>query len=62
MTDEVAEYGAALRAKYDERGDRALSDADAIHLAMAAAVAECETLYSGDPDFEGVDEVETVVI
>lgn len=62
VTDDIAEYGAALRERYYERGDRALSYADAIHLAMAAAVAECEALYTGDPDFEGVEEVETVVI
>lgn len=62
VTDDIAEYGAALRDKYYRRGDQALSYADAIHLAMAAAVTECETLYSGDPDFEEVDEVKTVIL
>ena len=62
MTEEFAEYAAALREKYSERGGRALSYADAIHLATAAAVAECETLYTSDPDFEGVEEIQTVVL
>lgn len=62
ITDEIAEYGAALRDKYYERGRCELSYADAIHLAMAAAVSDCETLYTGDPDFEAVDEVEIVIL
>lgn len=62
VTDEVAEYAAALRDKYYQRDDRALSYADTIHLAMAVIVAECDTLYSGDPDFEQIDEIETVIL
>lgn len=62
VTDEIAEYGAALRDKYYQRGDCELSYADAIHLAMAAAVSECDTFYSGNPDFEGVDEIETIIL
>lgn len=62
VTDDTAEYAAALQDKYYRRGDRALSYADSIYLAMAAVVTECETLHSGDPDFEGVDGIETVIL
>ena len=62
ITDEIAEYAAALREEYYQRGDRELSYADAIHLAMATAIPECDSLYSGDPDFKGVDEIETIIL
>lgn len=58
----VAEYAAALRYKYYDRENRAFSYADAIHLATAAVHDDCSVLYSGDPDFADVDEIETVVI
>jgi predicted nucleic acid-binding protein len=53
-----------LRFEHDEPGERALSYADAIHLATASVHDECHTLYSGDPDFAGldVDGVETVAL
>lgn len=59
---EIAAYAANLRFKYYQRGERELSYADAIHLAVASAHEECHTLYSGDLDFEGLEEVETVVL
>lgn len=62
VTDEIAEYAAALRDKYYQRDDCELSYADAIHLAMAVVVSECESLYSGDPDFENVEEIDTVIL
>lgn len=62
IVDEVAEYAAELRFKYYDRGDRDLSYADAIHLATAITHTDCQTLYSGDPDFEGITEIETVVL
>lgn len=62
LIDQVAEYAAELRFKYYERGERELSYADAIHLATATLHDDCHVLYSGDPDFEGVDEIETVVL
>lgn len=62
VVDEVGEYAAELRFKYYERGTCELSYADAIHLATASLHGECRALYSGDPDFEDVDEVETVVL
>lgn len=58
----VAEYAAALRFKYYEPGTREFSYADAIHLATAVVHDDCHALYSGDPDFEGIDEIETVVL
>lgn len=62
VTDAIAEYGAELRDRYDDRGRCELSYAAAIHLAMAPAVSSCETLYTGDPDFAVVDEIETVLL
>lgn len=62
VIDEIAEYAAELRFKYYDSGKRELSYADAIHLATAVIHDECHTLYSGDPDFEGIDEVDTVVL
>lgn len=62
LFDEIAEYAAELRFKYYQRRERELSYADAIHLATAAVHDGCHTLYSGDPDFEGFEEIETVVL
>jgi predicted nucleic acid-binding protein len=62
LVDEIAEYGAEIRFKYYEPGKRGLSYADAIHLASAVAHDDCDTLYSGDPDFADIDEIETVVL
>ncbi|WP_435094052.1 type II toxin-antitoxin system VapC family toxin [Halorubrum sp. N11] len=62
LVDEIAEYAAELRFKYYEPGERELSYADAIHLASAVAHDDCDTLYSGDPGFEDLDEIETVVL
>ena len=61
VTAEVAKYGADLRNKYYQRGEKELSYADAIHLATAV-LAGCGKLYSGDPDFEEIEEIETEVI
>ena len=62
LVTSVAEYAADLRNKYYERGTRGFSYADAIHLAMATVHHDCHTLYSGDPDFAGIEEIETVVL
>lgn len=62
VTADVTEYAAELRDKYYRPGDCELSYADAIHLATAVLVTECTLLYSGDPDFAAVDEIETVVL
>ena len=62
IVDEIATYAAELREKYYESGERELSYADAIHVAVAAVHDDCDTLYSGDPDFEGIDEIEIVVL
>ncbi len=61
VTAEVALYAADLREKYYQRGERELSYADAIHLAIAV-MTDCEALYSGDDDFEGLEEIETVIL
>ena len=62
LIDDIAEYAAELRFTYHSRAERELSYADAIHLAMAAVHDDCHTLYSGDPDFTDVDEIETVIL
>lgn len=62
LVDELGEYAAQLRHKYYDRRERELSYADAIHLAVASTVDDCDRLYTGDPDFEGVDEVDVVVL
>mgnify|MGYP000409835904 CR=1 FL=1 len=58
----VAEYAAALRYEYYEPGTREFSYADTIHLATAVVHDECDVLYSGDPDFGDVAEIETVIL
>lgn len=62
VADEIATYAAELRYEYYEPGERELSYADAIHVATAAAHDDCNALYSGDPDFAGIEEIETVVL
>ena len=62
VVDEVAEYAAELRYDYYDPGGRELAFADAIHLAIAILHDQCDVLYSGDPDFEGIEEIETVVL
>lgn len=61
MTAEVGLYAADLRDKYYQRSNRAMSYADAIHIATAELTG-CDTLYTGDPDFEAVDEITTEII
>ncbi len=62
LVDEIAEYAAELRAKCYNPDERELSYADAIHLATAVVHDDCDVLYSGDPDFAGIDAIETVVL
>ena len=62
LVDEIAAYAADLRAEYYAPGERELSYADAIHLATAVVHDDCDVLYSGDPDFEEIDAIETVVL
>ncbi|MDL5362512.1 PIN domain-containing protein [Halalkalicoccus sp. NIPERK01] len=61
VTTEVALNAARLRERHYQRGERELSYADAIHLA-AALMTGCEVLYSGDSDFEGLDEIRTEIV
>jgi predicted nucleic acid-binding protein len=62
LIDEIGEYAAELRYEYYEPGERELSYADAVHLATAVVHDDCDALYSGDPDFADLDEIETVVL
>lgn len=61
VTSEVAKYAADLRDKYYKRKEKELSYADTIHLATAV-LTDCEVLYSGDPDLEDIDEIETEIV
>jgi predicted nucleic acid-binding protein len=58
---DVAVYAANIRDKYNGRDGRHFSYGDAIHLATAVLTG-CEKLYSGDPDFRGIGELETIII
>jgi len=60
-TAEVGLYAADLRDRYYRRSDRAISYADAIHIATADLTG-CDTLYTGDSDFEDVDEVDVEIV
>ncbi|MFA9416352.1 hypothetical protein [Natrinema sp. HArc-T2] len=62
MIDENRRYAIELWVKYYESGEQELSATDTIHLATAAVHDDCHTLYSGDPVFENIDEVEPVVL
>lgn len=57
---EVARLASKLRSKYYDRSSCQFSYADAIHLATASLL-DCSTFHTGDSDFEGVDELETVI-
>jgi len=61
VTTEAALTAARLREKHYQRGERELSYADAIHLAIAV-MTDCDVLYSGDPDFADLDEIETTIV
>lgn len=62
LIDDIAEYAAELRFNYYEPGERELSYVDAIHVATAVVHDDCSELYSGDPDFADLDEIETSVL
>src|SRR3989344_2091654 len=55
VTKEIAEFAAELRLKYYNR-DRQISYIDTLNLATAIAV-ECNILYTGDPDFNVINEI-----
>ncbi|PSG99107.1 MAG: VapC toxin family PIN domain ribonuclease [Nanohaloarchaea archaeon SW_7_43_1] len=61
VTEEVAVYAADLRNKYYERQKNAISYADSIHIAITEMTG-CNKLYTGDPDFSDIEEVETEII
>lgn len=61
VTSGVAKYAADLRDKYYQKGERELSYGDAICLATAILTG-CRRLYSGDPDFANIDEMNTEII
>ena len=60
VTSGVAKYAADLRDKYYQKGEKELSYGDAICLATAILTG-CKKLYSGDPDFGNIDEIDTEI-
>ncbi len=61
VNKEIAKYAAELRIKYRGKDKKAISLADAVHLATAA-LTNCSSLYTGDPDFKNIEEIKTVII
>jgi predicted nucleic acid-binding protein len=61
INSEVAKYAADLRLKYYQPKVREMSYSDALNLATAIKTG-CKTLYSGDPDFQNIKEIRTVII
>ena len=61
VTTAIALDAIEIRDTYYQRRSLELSYADAIHIATAVATG-CDRLYSGDPDFKTVSEVQTVVV
>jgi predicted nucleic acid-binding protein len=60
VTKEVAEFAADLRLRYyDKKHD--LSFIDCVNLSTAI-LSNCEKLYTGDHDFEGINEIEIEII
>jgi DNA polymerase elongation subunit (family B) len=57
VTKEAGVYAADLRHKYYERSTNQISYADTIHIATAA-ITNCDIIYTGDPDFKEIEEVE----
>ena len=60
VTTAIALDAIEIRDTYYQRRSLELSYADAIHIVTAGATG-CDRLYSGDPDFKTVSEVQTVV-
>lgn len=60
VSDDIAESAADIRYKYYKKNEREMSYADAIQIATAL-VSECTLIVSGDPDFEGLDEIKIEV-
>ena len=61
ITDEIALLASDLRLKYYNKKTRDLSFIDTINLATAVLTG-CEVLYTGDKDFEGIDEIKIKII
>ena len=61
VSTEVAILAADLRLKYYDRKKRPLSFADVINLATAI-MSRCNIFYSGDPDFENIKEIKTLIL
>ena len=60
VTVKVARFAAELRFKY-YRPERRLSFVDSVNLATAI-LTECTALYTGDSDFQGIEEIRTVIV
>lgn len=61
ITQEIALYAAELRMKYYKKPKSTLSYADCINLATAIMTG-CKELFTGDPDFERIEEIKTTIV
>jgi len=61
VTTSIALDAIEIRDEYYQRRELELSYADAVHVATAVATG-CDRLYSGDPDFESIEELDTVIV
>lgn len=61
VTKEIAELAADLRIKYYDKENKPVSYADMINLATAVMM-KCDKFYSGDTDFEDIEEIKTVIL
>ena len=61
VTTAIALDAIEIQDKYYERRELEVSYADAVHVATAVATG-CDRLYYGDPDFEDIDELDTVIV
>lgn len=61
VNSEIGKYAADLRLKYYQPKIREMSYSDALNLATAIKTG-CKTLYSGDPDFQNIKEIQTIII
>lgn len=53
----IAKMAADLKLKYYDKKERPISFIDCINLATAIS-SGCRKLYTGDPDFDGISEIE----
>jgi len=61
VNKKIAETSADLRLKYYRKETKEVSYADMINLGTAILTG-CNKFYSGDPDFENIEEIKTILV